>query len=86
MIVEVDSPLGKLPCIGVTGDQEFDQGNGSTHVMFENRLHEKSPFGVVRAVWKTERKMNGQVAGTGVTTITLVETGTTALSDLADKN
>jgi hypothetical protein len=83
---EIDSSLGKLACPGVTGDREIEQGDGTTRIAFENRLHEKSPFGVVTAVWKFERKMNGQVAGTGTTTMKLVDTGTTALSELPDKN
>ncbi len=84
--VEIESPLGKLMCPSVTGTQDIEQGNGTTTITFENRLHEKSPFGVVSAVWKFERKMNGQVAGTGTTKMTLVDTGTTALSELPDRN
>ena len=84
--IEIDTPIGKLACPAVTGTRDVEQGNGTTTITFENRLHEKSPFGVVGAVWKFERKMNGQVVGTGTTRITLVDTGTTALSELADRN
>jgi hypothetical protein len=70
----------------VTGTRDVEQGNGTTSITFENRLHEKSPFGVVNAVWKFERKMNGQVTGTGTTKLTLADTSTTALSELPDRN
>jgi len=85
--VEVDGPLGKLACSGVTGDQEFQGDNGSSlSINFENRLHEKAPFGVVTAVWKFERKTNGQVMGTGSSKMTLAEVNTTALTELPGKN
>jgi hypothetical protein len=84
--IEIDGPLGKLACPAVTGTRDVEQGNGTTSITFENRLHEKSPFGVVSALWKFERKMNGQVVGTGTTKITLADTSTTALSELPDKN
>src|SRR5262245_57722178 len=84
--VELDSPLGKLDCIGVTGNREIEQGNGTTRIAFENRLHEKSPFGIVTAIWKFERLMNGQVVGTGTTRMTLADTSTTALTELPDRN
>jgi hypothetical protein len=84
--MEIDSPLGKLACVGVTGNREIEHGNGTTRITFENRLHEKSPFGVVSAVWKFERLMNGQLAGMGTTRITLADTSTTALSELPDRN
>jgi hypothetical protein len=84
--VEIDSPLGKLACAGVTGNREIEQGNGSTRLTFENRLHEKSLFGIVTAVWKFERVVNGQITGMGTTRMTLADTGTTALSELPDRN
>lgn len=84
--VEVDGPLGKLACAGVTGDQEFQRDNGSLSINFENRLNEKAPFGVVTAVWKFERKTNGQVMGTGSSKMTLAEVNTTALTELPGKN
>ena len=84
--IEIDTPLGKLACPAVTGTREIEGGNGTTTITFENRLNEKSPFGVVSAVWKFERKMNGQVVGTGTTNLKLADTNTTALSELPDKN
>jgi hypothetical protein len=84
--IEIDTPLGKLACPAATGTREVEQGNGTTTITFENRLHEKAPFGVVSAVWKFERKMNGQVVGSGTTKMTLADTNATALSELPDKN
>ncbi len=83
---EIDSPLGKLACSGVTGDQEFQRDNGSLSINMETRLHEKAPFGVVSALWKFERKTNGQVMGTGSSKMTLAEVNTTALTELPGKN
>jgi len=83
---EIDGPLGKLTCAGVTGDQEFPRDNGTLNINFENRLHAKVPFGVVSALWKWERKTNGQLMGSGTSKLTLAATSTTALSDLPDRN
>lgn len=85
--VDIDCPLGKLACPAVTGSHDFDMGNGTTFTTsYEKRLHEKSPFGVVSTVSKFERKTNGRVAASGTTKLTLADTGTTALSELPDKN
>jgi hypothetical protein len=83
---EIDSALGKLKCAGVSGDQEFQRDSGSLSINFENRLHEKAPFGVVSATWKFERKTNGQTMGSGTVKMTLAEVNTTALTELPGKN
>jgi hypothetical protein len=86
--IEIDNvKLGKLPCAGITGDQELD-GPGGTQIVInaENRLHEKAPFGVVVANWKFELKSHGQVAVAGTFKLTLTDTSTTALTELPDKN
>ena len=83
---EIDGKLGKLSCPGVAGDYEFVRDNGSLNIAMENRLNEKAPFGVVSAVWKFERKQNGQVMGTGTSKLTLADINTTALSELPDRN
>jgi hypothetical protein len=84
--VEVDGKLGKLSCKGISGDLEFVRENGTVRTHFENRLHEKSPFGVVSAGWKTERTTNGQTMGGRTMKLTLVDINLNALSELADKN
>lgn len=83
---EIDGKFGKLACAGVTGNQEFQRDNGTLKVDFENRLHEKAPFGVVSAVWKFERQMNGQTMGSGTTRLALADVNTTALTELPDRN
>jgi hypothetical protein len=83
--VEVDGKLGKLACAGVTGESEFEANDFNVGIRFENRLHEKAPFGLVSGNWKFELKSNGQVALSGTFKLTLVDTSTTALSDLPDR-
>ena len=83
--IEIDGKLGKLECAGVAGDHEFDLANVTIGINVENRLHEKAPFGLVNGAWKFEVKDNGQVANSGTIKLTLVDTSTTALSDLPDR-
>ncbi len=83
--VEIDGKLGKLECPGITGDGEFDVENSTIGIHYENRLHEKAPFGVVSAVWKFDIKNNGQVAIAGTLKFIPTDSNTTALSDLPDK-
>jgi len=85
--VEIDSKLGKLECAGVSGEYEVESGNGITgSVTYENRLHDKAPFGLVTALWRFEGRKNGQVTESGTFKLTLADTSTTALSKLPDKN
>lgn len=84
--VEIDGKLGKLMCVGVAGDYEFDQDGGTVSLKVESRLHEKAPFGIVTADWKFERKNNGQVSEAGGFKLTLADTNTTALTELPDRN
>jgi hypothetical protein len=83
--VEIDGKLGKLKCAGATGETEFEFGDGTVSIGFENRLHEKAPFGLVTGNWKFEVKNNGQIAIAGTFKLTLADTSTTALSELPDK-
>jgi hypothetical protein len=82
---EVDGKLGKLKCAGVSGENEFDLGDAAVGIRFENRLHEKAPFGLVTGNWKFELKNSGQIAVAGTFKLTLVDTSTTALSELPDR-
>lgn len=85
--IEIDGKLGKLECAGVTGDTELEGPEGLTvAIHFENRLHEKAPFGLVTANWKFEMKNAGQPLLTGTFKLTPADTSTTALSELPDKN
>ena len=84
--IEVESKLGNLDCPGATGTLEFESDKTTIRFEFENRLHEKAPFGVVAAVWKFEMKKDGQIEATGTTTLTLAEIDSAATSDLPDKH
>jgi hypothetical protein len=83
---EIDGVLGKQACAGVAGEQEFQRDNGALSINFENRLHEKAPFGVVSAVWKFEAKNNNGQVRSGTSKMTLVEVNTTALTELPGQN
>jgi hypothetical protein len=84
--IEVESKLGKLPCAGQSGEAELQQGENTIVVGFENRLHEKAPFGVVTSELKFQMRRNGEDAESGTVTLKLAEVGTTALSELPDRN
>jgi hypothetical protein len=85
--VEIDGKLGKQVCGGISGVQEFQYGNQTFKIHFENRFHEKAPFGVVSAAWKVEREINGRrTINIGTSKLTLVDVNTTAVSELPDRN
>jgi hypothetical protein len=86
--VEIDNPkLGKVNAAGVTGDVEIDGPVGTQlSIKLEDRLHEKTPFGLVTANWKFDLKANGQSAVQGTFKLKLTEINTTALTELPDKN
>lgn len=81
---EVESKLGKLPCAGQTGTVSVEQGDAKVAVTFENRLHEKAPFGVVTAVMKFDVTRNGMTREGGTITMKLADVGTKAVSELPD--
>ena len=54
-----------MRCAGVTGANEFEADDSTVVIRFENRLHEKSLFGLVTGNWEFEVKNNGQVALAG---------------------
>jgi tetratricopeptide (TPR) repeat protein len=79
-----NAKLGKLPCAGVTGEQDVERAPGKVvHLQFEKRLNEKVPFGVVSVDWKFAAKSGGQVDATGTFKLTLTDFGTGAVSALA---
>lgn len=80
--IEIDGKLGKLPCAGTKGDLDIDLGNNTLTMNYENRLHEKSPFGVVAGNWKFELKNNGQAIVSGTLKLTLTDVNTTVLTEL----
>jgi hypothetical protein len=83
--IEIDGKLGKLSCAGATGSQDFEFGTAVLSINYENRLHEKAPFGLVATDWKFDVKNNGQSVAKGTFKLTLTDVSTTALSELPDK-
>jgi hypothetical protein len=81
---ETDSALGKLACGGVTGKLVVPQGDNTVTVMFENRLNDRAPFGVVTSTMKFEVVRNGETGEKGTITLKLVEVGMGATSALPD--
>jgi hypothetical protein len=84
--IEVESKLGKESCAGHAGEVDIDQGELQIGASFENRLHDKSPFGVVTCRYKFEIRQGGQAQGMGTVDMKLVDISTTALTELPDKN
>jgi hypothetical protein len=87
--VEIDGTLGKISCAGVSGTYyERGQGGGQRiefRTTFENRLHEKAPFGVVSSAWKVTANVGGKIREF-TSNYTLTGTGENAVSKLPDKN
>src|SRR5207244_12477630 len=79
------SKLGKLECEGVTGTYELDDGRESVTAVFENRLHDKAPFGLVTSTIQLTMQRNGQVEGTGSMSFRLVAAGKDAKSELPEQ-
>src|SRR5437773_5437610 len=69
------SKLGKLECEGVKGSYDLDDGTQSVRAVFENRLHDKAPFGLVTSTIQLTMQRNGQVRDTGTMSFRLVATG-----------
>ena len=82
--IEIDSKLGKLQCVGASGELEFKRRSGAVTFNFENRLHSKAPFGVVNCVWNFVERRDGEVFETSRMKLTLTDTGAAARSELPD--
>jgi hypothetical protein len=83
--IEVDSKLGKMPCAGLTAEQDFAREGITIKLKIENRLHEKAPFGIVTSRMNYSVERDGQTVDSGVFSLKLTDMGTTALSELGDK-
>jgi hypothetical protein len=83
---ETDSALGKVACKGQTGKLVVPEGNRKVHVEFENRLHERAPFGVVTSTMKFSVKQEEETRESGVIELKLAEVGMGAKSELPDSN
>ncbi len=85
MVVEVESVIGKLKCGGLTGDVTLDDGNMKVKVSFENRLHEKAPFGVVTSKMTFSVERDGEKREGGTISLKLAEVKKDAKSEFADE-
>jgi hypothetical protein len=83
---EIKSPLGNLMCEGVSGYVEFKENSNDNRIDFENRLHEKAPFGVVSSTMNVAVKRDGEVRESIKMVLTLSETGAGAKTELPDSN
>ena len=83
---EMETKLGKLKCEGITGSTTFEEGRGKATAEFENRLHEKAPFGIVQSVIQVSTERDGTTRREGTLTLDLAETGQDAKSKLPDSN
>ena len=79
----VQTKLGALMSQGVTGWIEFTEGKLHTKVTYNNRLHPKAPFGVLKTEMLFECTGEGQPY-TIRTTATLIDAGTGAKTALPD--
>jgi hypothetical protein len=82
---ELDTKLGKLKCEGVSGSTTFRAASSSEVIVtMENRLHAKSPFGVVWSQMKFQEQRRGTPGYSTTVTLTLSEIGKNAKSMLPD--
>lgn len=84
--LEVDGKLGKLDCAGVTGRQEFTQGEMSMEAGYETRLHEKAPFGVATSQMTLNMKRNGETREAVTINLNLADLGKATLTELPNNN
>jgi hypothetical protein len=80
----VESKLGALECVGVTGGIQYKEGDVHMKVTFETRLHEKAPFGVMSCRMQFEMKRDGKFLQTVDATLKLTGFGKDAKSALPE--
>jgi hypothetical protein len=82
---EVESKLGKLPCEGVQGTLHFtSKETNDVKCTFENRMHAKSPFGVVTSRWTLKPPTKSSDPGTMEWTLKLADFGENAVSKMPE--
>lgn len=81
--VSVKTSLGTLDCRGWSGKGEMPLPDGEMEFSLSQRLHERSPFGVVQAQLDCEIRREGKSFAAGKLTVTLKEAGEGAQSRLA---
>ncbi|MBM4070097.1 MAG: hypothetical protein FJ271_14260 [Planctomycetes bacterium] len=83
--MEIDTKVGKFTCTGVTGSIKIEQDKTVVEVVFDNRLSDKAPFGVVSSNMKYKAtRADGETRDQGTVSLKLVEVGKNAKSDLPD--
>ena len=83
--VMVNSKLGDLSCVGLTGHTEFADGNTTNTVSYETRRHQKAPFGVVTSQLMIEVERDGKVAEKLGLDMKISDFGKSASSELANQ-
>jgi len=79
----VDSALGKLECDGLVGHVRTQHDKLDAHMIYELRLHETAPFGVVSVKIKLDIQSGGKVIAKGTfMNLKLIALGTDAKSEL----
>ena len=80
-----NTKLGEIEAAGDSGTIEYQEQTRQLAAKYETRRHEKAPFGVVSMSVEVESEQNGQRAPDANATLTLAESGDTALSDLPNQ-
>ena len=80
----ISGKLGKLSCEGVTGTVQFSGGQMIMTVKLENRMHEKSPFGVVSSRWEIGAGSEGAAQMKMIWDLKLIDLGDDAKTTLPD--
>jgi hypothetical protein len=80
-----NAKLGEIEAAGDSGTIEYQEQTRKLAAKYETRRHEKAPFGLVSMSIEVESEQNGQRAADTNATLTLAETGDTALSDLPNQ-
>jgi hypothetical protein len=76
-----NSKVGEIEADGVQGTFEYDEGGRRHSAEYEARTHESAPFGLVTIKFTVRSERDG-MREVAVATLTLSDTGDTALSDL----
>ena len=77
--------IREIEAEGARGTIEYRENERDLAAEYEVRTHEKSPFGVVTAKFSIRGQNNPDAESAGTATLTLTETGDTALSDLPNQ-
>jgi hypothetical protein len=82
----VDSKLGKQKCKGVTGRLQAERGTTTQETIYESRLHDKAPFGVVTCSIQLRVIRDGKIVRKLDWAFKLADFGKDAKSQLPEHN